>query len=144
MPAGQEPSVGRQRIEGTKESQALDEFTDKRIDGDHTFGLQFAERHMNCPLIRAGGAEAIEGQIGAFADAHAGVTNQQKSVAAQIVAAEELLLQELVLLCGEGAWKPLRADAECPRGGSDERVQEAVRVQASSLKMQRRAMSRLM
>jgi hypothetical protein len=37
--AGQEPSIGRQRIQGTKECQALDEFTGKEIDGDHTFGF---------------------------------------------------------------------------------------------------------
>ncbi len=48
---------------------------------------------MNRPLIRAGGAETIPGQIGALADAHAGVTNQQKGIAAEIVAAEELLLR---------------------------------------------------
>ena len=35
------------------------------------------------------------------------MANQQKGVAAQIVAAEELLLQELILLGREGAWKPL-------------------------------------
>ena len=29
--AGQESSIGRQRVEGTKESEALDEFTYKRI-----------------------------------------------------------------------------------------------------------------
>ena len=45
------------------------------------------------------------GQIGALADAHAGVTNQQKRVTAEIIAAEELLLEELILLCGERAWQ---------------------------------------
>ena len=48
---------------------------------------------MNRPLAWAGGAKAIEGQIGALTDAHAGVANQQKGVAAQIIAAEELLLR---------------------------------------------------
>ena len=98
---GQEPSIQRQRIKGTKETQALDEFTNKEVHRDHTFRLQFAEWYMNRPLIRTGGAEAIEGQIGAFADAHAGVSNQQKRVTTQIVAAEDLLLQELILLGGE-------------------------------------------
>jgi hypothetical protein len=86
----------------------LDEFTNKRIHRDHAFGLQLAEWHMNGPLIRARGAEAIAGQIGAFPDAHAGVANQQKSVAAQIVAPEELLLQELILLCSERTRESLR------------------------------------
>ena len=61
---------------------------------------------MNRPLIGAGGAEATARQIRALTDAYAGVTNEQKSVTAQIVAAEELLLEELILLCGEGAWQP--------------------------------------
>ena len=87
-----EPAIGRQRIERAKEAEALDEFTDKRVHGDHAFGFQLAERHVNRPLIRAGGAEAIEGQIGTFTDAHAGVANQQKDIAAQIIAAEQFLL----------------------------------------------------
>ena len=88
----------------------MNEVTDKMIDRDHTFCLQFAERDMNGPLIRAGGAEAIVGQIGALADAHAGVTDQQKCVTAEIIPAEELLVEELILLSGEGArqsfWEP--------------------------------------
>jgi hypothetical protein len=51
----------------------LDEFTDKRIDRDHSFRLQLAERHMNRPTIRADIVEAIIGKVGAFTDAHAGV-----------------------------------------------------------------------
>src|SRR5712691_6697882 len=105
---GQEPSIGRQRIKGTKESEALDEFTHKGVHGDHTFRFEFAERHVDRPLIRAGRAKAVGGQISTLADAHAGVANQQKDVAAQIVAEAELLLQEFVLLCRERAWKSLR------------------------------------
>jgi hypothetical protein len=84
---GQEPSIGRQRIKGTKELEASDEFTHKGIHGDHTFCFEFAERHVNGPLIRAGRAKAVEGQIGTFTDAHAGVANQQKGIATQVVAA---------------------------------------------------------
>jgi hypothetical protein len=51
--AGQESSIGRQRVEGTKESEALDEFTYKRIHRDHTFGFELAEGHMNRPLLGA-------------------------------------------------------------------------------------------
>src|SRR5271165_3383818 len=61
---GQEPSIGGQGIKGTKELEASDEFTHKGIHGDHTFCFEFAERHVNSPLIRAGGAQAVEGQIG--------------------------------------------------------------------------------
>ena len=47
---------------------------------------------MDGPLIRASATEAISSEIGAFTDAHAGVANQQKGIAAQIVAPQELLL----------------------------------------------------
>ena len=103
--ASQKETIGGQGIEGAKEAQALNEFTNKTIDRDHTFCLQFAERDMNGPLIWAGGAEAIVGQIGALADAHAGMTDQQKCVTAEIIPAEELLVEELILLRGEGAWQ---------------------------------------
>jgi hypothetical protein len=33
------------------------------------------------------------------------MTDQQKRVTAEIIAAEELLLQKLILLSGEGAWQ---------------------------------------
>ena len=53
---------------------------------------------MDGPLIRAGAAQAISGQIGAFTDADAGMANQQKCITAQVIAAQKLLLEELVLL----------------------------------------------
>ena len=89
----QESPIGRQRIQGAKESQALDEFTYERIDRDHSFRLQFAERHMNRPTIRAHLVEAIIGKVGAFSDTHAGQTLQQQSVGEQIVAAAQFGLQ---------------------------------------------------
>ena len=93
MPAGEQSAVGGQRIERAKESQAMDEITYKQIDGNHTFRFQFAEGNVDCPLIGAGRAKAIEGEIDALANAHTCVTNQQKSIGAEIVASEELLLQ---------------------------------------------------
>jgi hypothetical protein len=36
------------------------------------------------------------------------VANQQKGIATQIVAAEEFLLQEFVLLCRERTWESVR------------------------------------
>src|SRR5579863_3520470 len=111
---GQKPSIGRQRIKRTKELEASDELTHKGIDGDHPFCFELAEGYMNRPLIRAGGAKGIEGQIGTFTDAHAGVANEQKGITPQIVAAEEFLLQEFVLLCRERAWKSLREARKVP------------------------------
>jgi CTP synthase (UTP-ammonia lyase) len=58
---GQEPSIGRQRIKRTKETKASEEFTRERIYGDHTFRFEFAERHVNRPLIRSGSAQAVAG-----------------------------------------------------------------------------------
>jgi hypothetical protein len=35
------------------------------------------------------------------------VANQQKDIAPEIVAAKELLLEKLILLCSERSWEPL-------------------------------------
>ena len=56
---------------------------------------------MDGPLVWAGGAQAIERQICALADAHTGAPQQQEDVSAEIVAAQKLLFEELILLCGE-------------------------------------------
>ena len=89
--ASSRPSSG-QGVERAEEAQALDEFTDKRIDRDHAFGLQLAERHVNRPSIRADIVEAIIGKIDTFTDAHAGVAQQQQDIGGQIIAAEQFLL----------------------------------------------------
>jgi hypothetical protein len=41
---GHEPSIRRERIQGTKECQTLNDFTNKRIHRNHTLGLKLAER----------------------------------------------------------------------------------------------------
>ena len=110
-----EPSVGKQRIEGAEEAQAVNEIADKGISWDHAFGFELAERYMDGPLIRTGGAQAIERQICTLSDAHAGSAQQQKDVSAQIVAAQELLFEELILSkakvcmkrCGLASWMPV-------------------------------------
>jgi hypothetical protein len=48
---------------------------------------------MDGPLVRAGRTEAVRCEIGALADVHGGMTNQQEGIRAQVVAAEEFLLQ---------------------------------------------------
>src|ERR1035437_2220316 len=73
--AGQQPAISGQRIERTEEAETLDQLTHEGVYGDHPFGLQLAERHVNRPVIGTGGVEAIEGKVGRFADAHAGVAN---------------------------------------------------------------------
>src|ERR1035441_5906084 len=42
----QQPPIWRQRIEGAEEAEALDEFCDEGIAGDHAFGLEFTEGDM--------------------------------------------------------------------------------------------------
>jgi hypothetical protein len=108
----------RQWIEGTKKTQALDEITNKRIDGNHAFGFEFAEGDMNSPLIGAGGAEAIKAEISALTDAHSGMANQEESIATPIVPACKLLLKLLVLFQGQWSWESLRETGDI--AGTDE------------------------
>ncbi len=41
---------------------------------------------MDGPLAGADQAQAIEGEIGTFADAHSGVTHKQESIAEEVIA----------------------------------------------------------
>ena len=72
--------------------QALDDRDYRRIHRDHPFRFEFTKRYVNRPLMETGRAKAIEGQIGALTNAHAGMADEQKDVPSQIVALDELLL----------------------------------------------------
>src|SRR5688572_19566422 len=61
---------------------------------------------MECPLSRRERAQAIEGEIDTLADADTGVADKQKNVARYIVAAQELLLDEAILLRRQWTRKP--------------------------------------
>ena len=63
---------------------------------------------MNGPTIRSDVAKAIPGKVDTFTDAHTGVAQQQEDVGRQIVAAEQLLLDRLILLRCQGAGQALR------------------------------------
>jgi len=104
----QEPSIGQQRVEGAEEAQTLDEIAAEGIDGDHAFGLEFAEGNMDGPLVRPRGAQTVIRQVDALADAHARRAEQEEDISAEIVAAHELLLEELILLGGERSWQSVR------------------------------------
>ena len=82
---------------GTQRLHAFDNLTDKGIDRNQAFGFELAEGHVNGPLIRPERAQAVGCQIDALADSHPGVALQQQEVAREIVAAEEFLLNPLVL-----------------------------------------------
>ena len=51
-------------------------------------------------MSRGSGVKTIEGEIGGFADPHAGVTKEQKHIGLQVIAAEQLLLNGLILFGG--------------------------------------------
>jgi hypothetical protein len=98
--ASQKMAVGRQGVERTEETETLNELTDKRVYRDHPFCFQFAQGNMNGPMIRSDVAEAIPGKVDTFTDAHTGMAQEQKYVGRQIVAAQQFLLDHLILLCG--------------------------------------------
>src|SRR5205085_949780 len=74
----------------------------------HSFCLELAQRNVNSPAIGANIAKAVIGEIDTFANAHTGMAEQQEDVGRQIVAAEQLLLDELILLRRQGTGKTLR------------------------------------
>jgi len=63
---------------------------------------------VNGPTIRSDVAKAIPGKVDTFTDAHTGVAQQQEDVGRQIVAAEQLLLDGLIVLNRQGAGQALR------------------------------------
>src|SRR5690242_1421684 len=84
----QQVAIEGQGIERTEETEALDEFTDEGVYGDHSFCLQLAERHVNRPTIRSDVTGTIPGKVDTFPDAHTGMAQQQEDIGWQIVAAE--------------------------------------------------------
>ena len=88
------------RAAASKERKKRSRWTSSQTNestGNHSFGFQFAERHMDRPLVRADGAKAVIREIGAFTDAHAGMANQAGRHCAEIIAAEQFLLEQLIL-----------------------------------------------
>lgn len=71
---GQESSVIRQRIQRTKEAQSMNEITGESIDRNHAFGFELAQGHVDGPLARAHGMQAVIGEVNSLTDAHAGVS----------------------------------------------------------------------
>ena len=99
----QQMAIRRRRIERTEEAQTVDQITREGVDGHQTLALQFAQGDLNGPMARAGAVKAVEGKINGFADAHAGVTEQEEEVGAEIVAAAQFLLQQAVVPGRQGA-----------------------------------------
>ena len=55
--------------------------------------MQFAERDMQRPLVRADLAQTVQRQIDAFADADSGGAREQERIGRQVVGAAQFLLQ---------------------------------------------------
>ena len=53
---------------------------------------------MNGPLILASAAQTIQRQIETFADAHAGMPQEQQRVAGPVVATQQFPLDQLIVL----------------------------------------------
>src|SRR6266852_2518482 len=87
----------------------MNDLTNKRVHRDHPLGLQLAKRNVNRPPVGADIVEAIIGKIDTLPDAHSGVAQQQEDIGGQIIAAEQFLLNQLILLGRQGAWQPLRS-----------------------------------
>jgi len=100
--ARQQMAIGGRRIQRAEKAQTQNQIASEGIDGNHTFGFQLAEGYVNPPLIGAGGMEAIEGEIDGFPDAHACVAEQQEEVGAEIVAAQQFLLEQLIVFRRQG------------------------------------------
>jgi hypothetical protein len=87
----------------------MDDLTNKRVDRNHALSFQLPEGNVNGPPIWAGIMKAIIGKINTFPDAHSGVAHQEEDIGGQIIAVEQFLLNQLILLGCPCAWEPLRS-----------------------------------
>jgi hypothetical protein len=115
--AGEKKGIGIARILASQRTEPIHNPADEGIHRNKALGPQLAKGHMNGPLILADGAQTIQRQIEALADAHAGVAEEQQGVAVPIVASQQFLLDQPVLLGRQwpgqtpgGAWDIIRAD----------------------------------
>src|SRR5258708_16387850 len=58
---------------------------------------------MDGPLIRHERAQTVEREIDTFADAHASVTEKQQDITNEVIASQQLLLDQLMLLRSQRA-----------------------------------------
>src|SRR5258708_31236121 len=58
---------------------------------------------MDGPLIRAERAQTVEREIDTFADAHASVTQKQQDITNEVIAPQQFLLDQLILLRSQRA-----------------------------------------
>jgi hypothetical protein len=78
------------------------------IDRNQTFGVKLTQGDVQRPLILSQGAQTIQCEVDAFADADSRGTCEQQRIRWQVIDAAELLLEPLVLFRGERSGKILR------------------------------------
>jgi hypothetical protein len=103
--AGKKKAVSGERIQAAQQTETMHDLTDEGIRRNEALGLQLAKGHVNGPVILAHRAQAVQRQIEALADAHAGVAEEQQGVADAIVAPQQFLLDQAVLFGCQGPWQ---------------------------------------
>ena len=96
----------------------MDQLADGIVDRHDTLGVQLAERYVERPLSGSELAQAVKGEIDTLADADASVADEQQRVAGDIVALQEFLLDEPILLGSQRTGKPEPGAGECHRDGA--------------------------
>ena len=71
------------------------------IDRHQTFGVEFAERDMQRPLVRPDLAQTVQRKIDAFPDADSGDTSEEQRVGRQVIGAAQFVAEQLVVLWRE-------------------------------------------
>src|ERR1700676_3043266 len=89
----------------TQRTDPVDQLTDRGIHRNPAFGFELAQWHMDGPLTGAERAQTIEREVGTFADAYAGVTQKQQDVTNEVIAPQQFLLDQLILLGSQRSWQ---------------------------------------
>jgi len=85
---------------------------DFRIDGNEALGAQLAQWNKNGPLLGTHLSQAVQRQVGAFAEAEASGAHEQERITEQIVGSAQFLLQALIVLEGERPWQIMGSERE--------------------------------
>ena len=87
------------------------------IDRHQTFGVQFAEGNVECPLVRPDLSQTVPREINTFSDADSCGASEQKCVGRQVVGTAQLVAEQLIVLWRKRSgqilrsrWEVLRAD----------------------------------
>jgi len=85
---------------------------DALIDGNQSFGIKFAERDLQCPLVLSQRSQTVEGEMDTFADADSRGTSEQQGIGEQVIGTAKFLLKQSILFGGERSGKVARLRRE--------------------------------